>query len=50
MALRPLTNDNRDAVLALDVTNLQHNYVAGVAESLEEALVYPQAMPWYRAI
>jgi len=50
VSLRPITDENRAAVLALDVTDLQHNYVAGVEESLEDARDTPQAMPWYRAI
>jgi diamine N-acetyltransferase len=50
VTLRPITDENRAAVLALDVTDVQHNYVADVAQSLVDAELYPQAMPWYRAV
>lgn len=50
ISLRPITDDNREAVSALRVTEVQSNYVGGVAESLAEAAETPQAMPWYRAI
>jgi diamine N-acetyltransferase len=50
VSLRPISDDNRDAVLALDVTAVQRNYVAGVAQSLVDADLYPQAMPWHRAV
>jgi diamine N-acetyltransferase len=50
VSLREITDDNRAAVLALDVTEDQGNYVAGVAESIEEAAQLPDAKPWYRAI
>ena len=36
--------------MALDVAPVQQTYVAGVAESLDDARQYPEAMPWYRAI
>lgn len=50
VTLRPITDENRAAVLALDVTDAQHDYVAGVAQSLADAEVYPHAMPWFRAV
>ncbi|MBO3744481.1 GNAT family N-acetyltransferase [Streptosporangiaceae bacterium NEAU-GS5] len=50
ITLRPITDANRAAVVALDVTPAQQAYVAGVAESLDEAEQCPEAMPWYRAI
>jgi diamine N-acetyltransferase len=50
VTLRPITEENRAAVVALDVTDAQHNYVADVAQSLADAEQYPQAMPWYRAV
>ncbi|GAA1023014.1 N-acetyltransferase [Acrocarpospora pleiomorpha] len=50
VSLQPITDANRAAVVALDVTPAQRNYVTGVAGSLADALRYPQAMPWYRAI
>lgn len=50
VTLQLITDDNRDVVSALRVTEVQENYVAGVAESLVEAAEIPQAMPWYRAV
>jgi diamine N-acetyltransferase len=50
VTLEPITDDNRDAVSALKVTEIQEDYVAGVAESLVEAAATPQAMPWCRAV
>jgi diamine N-acetyltransferase len=50
VTLEPITDDNRDAVSALKVTEVQEDYVTGVAESLAEAAATPQAMPWYRAV
>ncbi|WP_204043444.1 GNAT family N-acetyltransferase [Acrocarpospora phusangensis] len=50
VTLRPVDDGNRAAVVALDVTPAQQNYVAGVADSIDDALRYPEAMPWYRAI
>jgi diamine N-acetyltransferase len=37
-------------VEALTVSDVQDNYVAGVAESLVEAAETPDACPWYRAV
>lgn len=50
VTLRELTDDNRDAVLALGIAPEQESYVTSVAESLEEADEYPEANPWYRAV
>lgn len=50
VTLREITDENRDAVVALSVTEDQSQYVAGVADSLDEAAQLPDAMPWYRAI
>jgi len=50
VTLRPITDENRAAVLALDVSDAQHDYVADVAQSLADAELYPHAMPWYRAV
>lgn len=50
VTLHLITDENRDAVSALRVTEVQENYVTGVAESLVEAAETPQAMPWYRAV
>ncbi len=48
--LREITDDNRDAVLALRVSAEQDEYVGGVAQSLAEAVEYPEAKAWYRAV
>jgi diamine N-acetyltransferase len=48
--LRPVTAANRGELEALDVTELQGNYVAGVAQSLIEAADTPGACPWYRGV
>ena len=48
--LREIDDDNRAAVAALDVTDVQHNYIAGVSESLDDAEAYPHAAPRYWAI
>jgi diamine N-acetyltransferase len=50
VSLREVTDQNRDAVVALTVTDEQSEYVAGVADSLVEATQYPDAKPWYRAV
>ncbi len=50
VTLREIGEHNQAAVAALTVTEDQSNYVAGVAESIEEAAQLPDAMPWYRAI
>lgn len=48
--LRQITHANRDAVVALHVAPGQDLFVAGVAESIDEAAVTPEGSPWYRAI
>lgn len=50
VSLRPLTDVNRDEVLALRRAPGQEHFVSSVAGSLEEADAYPQANPWYRAV
>ena len=50
ISLREITDANRPAVESLAVTPDQETYVAGVAESLEEAAGTPAACPWYRAV
>lgn len=50
VALREITDDNRDAVLALAVSEEQTAYVADVAQSLQDAVDYPEAEAWYRAV
>jgi diamine N-acetyltransferase len=48
VTLRPLTAENRDAVLSLRVSPAQEQFVSGVAESLLEAEDEPggRALPW----
>jgi diamine N-acetyltransferase len=50
VTLRQITPENRPAVEALTVTDVQADYVSGVAESLVEAAETPDACPWYRAV
>jgi diamine N-acetyltransferase len=50
VSLREITEDNRAAVEALAVTEEQDQYVATVTTSLGDAVEYPDAKPWYRAI
>lgn len=50
VTLREITDENRDAVLALAVSDEQDAYVATVAVSLEDAVQYPEAKAWYRAV
>jgi GNAT superfamily N-acetyltransferase len=50
VTLREITDDNREAVLALRTTPEQEQFVSTVAYSLNEAVEYPQGNPWYRAI
>jgi diamine N-acetyltransferase len=50
LSLREITEDSRADVEALAVTEEQSHYVAGVRESLAEALEFPDAKPWYRAM
>jgi len=48
--LREITDANRAAVVALQVATDQEQFVASVAESLDEAAATPEGSPWYRAI
>ena len=50
ITLREIDDANRDAVVALAVTTEQSHYVADVATSLREAVEYPEAKAWYRAV
>ena len=50
VTLQPITDANRDAVVALRVAPAQEAFVASVADSLHEAAATPNAKPWYRAI
>ena len=48
--LRPVTGDNRAAVLALRVSPTQEQFVSGVAESLQEAEDEPGGRATFRAV
>ncbi len=50
VTLREITDANRAAVEALAVTEPQRFYVADVATSLREAVEYPEAKAWCRAV
>jgi diamine N-acetyltransferase len=51
VTLRDLTDENRQAVLALRVSPEQERFVGGsVQNALADAAEYPQAKPWYRAV
>jgi diamine N-acetyltransferase len=45
-----ITDENRATVTNLRVSVAQERFVAGVAESLDEADTSPEARPWYRAV
>jgi diamine N-acetyltransferase len=48
--LRAVTDDNRDAVLAVRVSPAQEQFVGGVAESLQEAVDEPAGRAVFRAV
>jgi diamine N-acetyltransferase len=50
VTLRELTDENRDAVLALHVAPGQERFVGTVAGALMDAREIPEGNPWYRAI
>ncbi|GIJ71088.1 GNAT family N-acetyltransferase [Virgisporangium ochraceum] len=50
VTLRELTDDNRDAVLALRLAPGQDRFVGSVRASLDDAAAYPEANAWYRAV
>ena len=50
VSLREITDQNREAVVALRIATSQEGYVSSVADSLEEARDAPEGNPWYRAI
>lgn len=50
LSLREITDENRDAVVALRLGAGQHRFVSTVAESLREADETPAGKPWYRAV
>jgi hypothetical protein len=46
VTLREITDNNRQAVLALRVAPEQVRLVGSVERALEDAAAYPQAKPW----
>jgi diamine N-acetyltransferase len=50
VSLREITEQNREAVVALRIAASQEAYVSSVADSLEEARETPEGNPWYRAV
>ncbi|MEU8076476.1 GNAT family N-acetyltransferase [Catellatospora citrea] len=50
VALREITEGNRDSVLELQVAPGQERFVSSVRGSLREAAEHPHAKPWYRAV
>jgi len=50
VTLEEITDENREAVLALHVAPGQGRFVSSVPDSLAEAADYPHAKPWYRAV
>jgi diamine N-acetyltransferase len=50
VTLREVTDENRDAVLAVRVVPGQERFVGTVAGALLDAREIPEGKPWYRAI
>lgn len=50
VTLREITDENREAIIALRVAPGQERFVSGVEESPDAAATTPEARPWYRAI
>lgn len=50
VTLREVTDENRRAVLALNVASAQERFVSTVAGALRDAEEIPEGKPWYRAI
>ena len=50
VSLREITDENREAVVALRIAESQEGVVSSVADSLLEAEETPEGNPWYRAI
>lgn len=50
VTLREISEDNREAVLALRTTPSQERFVSTVAYSFREAERHPDQNPWLRAI
>ena len=50
VSLREVTDENRDAVLAVRVAPAQERFVGTVAGALGDAEAIPEGNPWYRAL
>ena len=50
VTLREVTDENRDAVLAVRVAPSQERFVGTVVGALTDAQEIPEGKPWYRAI
>ncbi|WP_194911162.1 GNAT family N-acetyltransferase [Catenulispora rubra] len=50
VSLHEITEGNRDAVLALRVAPEQERFVGSVRGALADAVAYPHAGPWFRAV
>jgi diamine N-acetyltransferase len=50
VTLREITDDNREAVLALRVAPEQGRFVGSVQGAMEDAARSPHAKPWHRAV
>ncbi|MDQ2673916.1 MAG: GNAT family N-acetyltransferase [Chloroflexota bacterium] len=48
--LREISDENRDAVVALHAGSAEGRFVSSVADSLAEAAETPEGSPWYRAV
>ncbi|MGH3484794.1 MAG: hypothetical protein ACRDPQ_16365, partial [Nocardioidaceae bacterium] len=50
VTLREIDDDNREAVVGLQLAPGQERFVSSVAESLAIAVDKPHGNPWYRAV
>ena len=50
VALREITDENAESVLAVRTTPEQERFVTSVADSLQEAAEHPEGNPWFRAV
>ena len=50
VTLREISDANRAAVLALRIAPEQERFVGSVHAAFRDAVEYPHANPWYRAI
>jgi len=50
VTLEEITPENHEAVLALHVAAAQEKFVGTVQGALADAVAYPEAKPWYRAV